>query len=138
MGSISIGFTDDTQQCVHVIYGDGWDWPEFFATDETAKEMLNGLDHKADFILELASAALPKNVVGQFPKFVRGAASLTHANSRRVVIVGASGPGVTYAVGRASSRSPAHASSNHRRHAAAERKAPRRRRQHVGDAFRDP
>lgn len=88
MGSISIKFTDDTQQCVHVIYGEGWDWPEFFETDETAKAMLGGLDHKADFILELQSLALPKNVVGQFPKFVRGAASLTHPNSRRVVIVG--------------------------------------------------
>src|SRR5688572_3024249 len=88
MGSISINFTDDTQQCIHVIYGEGWDWPEFFATDETAKTMLSSLDHKVDFILEIASAVLPKNVVGQFPKFVRGAASLTHPNSRRVVIVG--------------------------------------------------
>lgn len=90
MGSISIKFTDETQQCIHVIYDEGWDWYEFFETDETAKAMLNGLDHKADFILELASQVLPKNVMGQFPKFVRGAASLTHPNSRRVVIVGSS------------------------------------------------
>src|SRR5689334_22897552 len=88
MGSITIDWSDDTHQCIHAIYGQGWDWPEFFATDETAKAMLDTLDHKADFILELADEVLPKNVVGQFPQLVRRAASLTHRNSRRVVIVG--------------------------------------------------
>jgi hypothetical protein len=88
MSAIRIDWSDETHSCIHAIYGHGWDWPEFFATDETAKAMLDTLDHKADFILELEDVVLPKNVVGQFPQFVRGAASLTHPNSRRVVIVG--------------------------------------------------
>jgi hypothetical protein len=86
---ISINWVDDTHRCVHVIYGRDWKWDEFFATDETAREMLNSIEHKSDFILDLQEAVTPPNIVAQFPKFVRGAASLTHPNSRYVMLVGA-------------------------------------------------
>jgi hypothetical protein len=86
---ISINWTDDTHRCVHVIYGSGWTWDEFFVTDGAAKEMLSSIAHKSDFILDLQEAVTPPNIVTQFPKFVRGAASLTHPNSRYVVLVGA-------------------------------------------------
>jgi hypothetical protein len=85
---ISINWVDDTQRCVHVIYGRDWSWDEFFATDDTAKVMLNSIAHKSDFILDLQEAVTPPNIVAQFPKFVRGAASLTHPNSRYVMLVG--------------------------------------------------
>jgi len=85
---ISINWTDDTHQCVHIIYGMYWTWDEFFKIDDTARTMLDSIDHKADFILDLRDAILPKNVVGQFPRFAHGAASLTHPNSRLVVLVG--------------------------------------------------
>jgi hypothetical protein len=85
---ISINWTDDTHQCVQIVYGMYWTWDEFFKIDDTARAMLDSIDHKADFILDLRDAILPKNVVGQFPRFARGAASLTHPNSRLVVLVG--------------------------------------------------
>jgi hypothetical protein len=85
---ITINWVDETHRCVHVIYGRNWTWEEFFSTDETARAMLDSIAYKSDFILDLQHAITPPNIVAQFPKFVRGAASLTHANSRYVMLVG--------------------------------------------------
>ena len=85
--NIEIAWLDDNKTAIVYTFRAGWSWNDFAHNNKIATEMLDGIDHKADIILDFSARTVPPpNALSNFQRMMREA---PHPKQGRLILVGA-------------------------------------------------
>ena len=84
---VTVEWDNEDKTIIRVTMGE-YTWDDIESSSRQEQEMLDGINHKVDFIVDITSTKIPKDVLANFQKFA-AAPPYTHTNAGLVVIVGA-------------------------------------------------
>jgi hypothetical protein len=73
---------------IQIDYGIDWDWPDFWASDRSLREMLDSVNTSVDIVLNLEEAEIPSTTITELPRIARNAAGTTHPRVHQMFLVG--------------------------------------------------
>src|SRR5262249_55728449 len=84
--NIEVAWLDDAKTAIAYTFRAGWSWNDFAQCNKTATEMLDGIDYRADIILDFSARTVPPpNALSNFQRMLR---EEPHRNQGRLILVG--------------------------------------------------
>jgi hypothetical protein len=90
MTHIEVAWDTPEHNTILNIYHHDWTWDDFAAASQESESMMDSVDTRVDFILDVHDADLPSDILGHLPSLVRSALTITHPDSGYMVLVGTS------------------------------------------------
>lgn len=88
--NIDVQWFDDSKLIVHTVYEGMWNFDDYLNASAKMAELMDGVDHKVDFIFEFRQLSIPGDMIGQFTR-MQTSPHATHRNYGFSVLVGMPG-----------------------------------------------